>query len=47
MYGTVEYGFLRRVPGSMLAAAITAPVGVPFEIARMAYYADKTFPKEL
>lgn len=31
----------------MLIAALTAPVGVPFEIARMAYYGDKTFPKEL
>lgn len=31
----------------MAVAAITAPVSVPFEIARMTYYADKTFPKEL
>lgn len=31
----------------MLAAFFTAPLSVPFEIARMAYYGDKTFPKEL
>jgi hypothetical protein len=31
----------------MFVAALTSPVGVPFEVARMAYYADKTFPKEL
>lgn len=28
-------------------AFLTAPLGIPFETARMAYYADKTFPKEL
>lgn len=28
-------------------AALTAPFSVPFEMARMTYYADKTFPKEL
>ena len=31
----------------MFAAALTAPIAIPFEVARMAYYADKTFPKEL
>lgn len=31
----------------MFAAALTAPLSVPFELARMAYYGDKTFPKEL
>ena len=30
-----------------MAALISAPVGVPFELARLAFYADKTFPKEL
>ena len=31
----------------MVVAAITAPLSVPLEIARMTFYADKTFPKEL
>jgi solute carrier family 25 oxoglutarate transporter 11 len=31
----------------MLAALLTAPISIPFELARMAFYADKTFPKEL
>lgn len=46
-WGTFEYGFLRKVPGTMFAALVTAPIGIPLETARMAYYADKTFPKEL
>lgn len=31
----------------MFISLLTAPIGIPFEVARMAYYADKTFPKEL
>ncbi|CAD8135376.1 unnamed protein product [Paramecium octaurelia] len=46
-WGTFEYGFLRKVPGTMFISLLTAPIGIPFEVARMAYYADKTFPKEL
>jgi hypothetical protein len=38
---------LRKIPGVALISALTAPVGIPFEMARMAYYADKTFPTEL
>jgi hypothetical protein len=38
---------MRKIPGSILAAIVTAPVSIPLELARMAYYADKTFPKEL
>lgn len=38
---------MRKIPGSIITALVTAPLGVPFETARMAYYADKTFPKEL
>jgi hypothetical protein len=30
-----------------MVAGLTAPVGIPLEMARMAYYADKTFPTEL
>jgi hypothetical protein len=46
-WGSFEYGFPRKIPGVMLISALTSPIGVPFEIARMAYYGDKTFPKEL
>jgi solute carrier family 25 oxoglutarate transporter 11 len=38
---------MRKIPGSILTALVTAPISVPFELSRMAYYADKTFPKEL
>ena len=46
-WGSFDHGFPRKIPGSILAAAISAPLGVPFEIARMAYYGDKSFPKDL
>ena len=46
-WGGFEYSFPRKIPGTILIAALTSPIGVPFEIARMAYYGDKTFPKEL
>ena len=38
---------MRKIPTTLLAAAITAPISIPFEMARMEYYADKTFPKEI
>jgi solute carrier family 25 (mitochondrial oxoglutarate transporter), member 11 len=43
-FGAFDYAFKRKIPGALFAAAITAPISVPFEVARMAYYADKTFP---
>ena len=46
-FGSFDYAFKRKIPGALFASIITAPISVPFEIARMAYYADKTFPKEL
>lgn len=46
-WGSFEYAFPRKTPGCMFASALTCWIGVPFEVARMAYYADKTFPKEL
>lgn len=46
-FGSVEVNFYRRIPPSLFAAAATCWVGVPFELAKMAYYADKTFPTEL
>jgi len=38
---------MRKIPTTMLAAFLTAPISIPFELTRMAYYADKTFPKDL
>lgn len=38
---------MRKIPTTLFAALFTAPMSVPFEIARMAFYGDKTFPKEL
>jgi len=38
---------MRKIPTTLLAALLSAPISIPFELARMAYYADKTFPKEL
>ena len=46
-WGSFEYAFPRKVPGTIFISALTSWVGVPFEVARMAYYGDKTFPKEL
>lgn len=46
-FGGFEYNILRKIPGAIVTAAVTAPLSVPFEIARMTFYADKTFPKEL
>lgn len=42
-----EYAFQRKIPGCMLLSLLTAPLGIPLEMARMAYYGDKTFPPEL
>lgn len=46
-YGGFETNHVRKLPGSIFASLITAPLSIPFEMARMTYYADKTFPKEL
>jgi solute carrier family 25 oxoglutarate transporter 11 len=35
---------MRKIPTTLLAAALSAPLSVPFELARIAYYADKTWP---
>lgn len=42
-----EYAFQRKIPGTMIMSLLTAPISIPLEMARMAYYADKTFPEEL
>lgn len=46
-FGSVEVNFYRRIPPAIFAALATCWVGVPFEMAKLAYYADKTFPEEL
>jgi len=46
-FGGFEINSVRKLPSSLLTALISAPVSIPFELARMAYYGDKTFPKNL
>jgi solute carrier family 25 oxoglutarate transporter 11 len=46
-FGGFESNHIRKIPGAVLSALLTSPFSVPLEIARMTYYADKTFPKEL
>ena len=36
-YGGFEFNFIRKIPGSIFVAALTAPFSVPFEMARMTY----------
>jgi solute carrier family 25 (mitochondrial oxoglutarate transporter), member 11 len=46
-WGGFEYTFVRKIPGTLLMSALSAPISIPFELARMAYYGDKSFPPEL
>ena len=46
-FGGVEYSYYRKVPTFGAAACVTAPLGVMMDMVSRAYYADKTFPKEL
>lgn len=46
-FGSVEVNFLRRLGPSIFAALATCWISVPFDMAKLAYYGDKTFPKEL
>jgi len=46
-YAGFEYNFLRKIPGTVMISLLTAPLSIPFEVARMTYYGDKTFPKDL
>jgi len=38
---------MRKIGPAMVTAALTSWISVPFEYAKMAFYADKTFPAEL
>ena len=44
---SVNVEYWRRVFPTMLAAAATSWIMVPFEVSRAAYFADKTFPEHL
>lgn len=46
-YGAVDVQAWRKFAPTVVAAVLTSWISVPFEIARSAYYADRTFPKEL
>lgn len=46
-FGGVEYSYYRKVPTFGAAACLTAPLGVMMDMLSRAYYADKSFPKEL
>jgi solute carrier family 25 oxoglutarate transporter 11 len=41
----MEYAYLRKIPGALLGSLITSMTSIPFELAKNAYYGDKTFPK--
>jgi len=44
---TWDIEFWRRIVPTVLVSASTCWLSVPFETARAAYYADRTYPKEL
>ena len=46
-FGGVEYSWYRKIPTFLASAVVSAPLGVMVDMASRAYYADKTFPKEL
>lgn len=46
-FGGVDYGFHRKIPTTAVAFALSSPFSVAIEMAKNAFYADKTFPKHL
>jgi solute carrier family 25 oxoglutarate transporter 11 len=40
-----DYGFHRKIPTTAVAALLSAPLSIAVEMAKNAYYADKTYPK--
>jgi len=46
-FGSFEVNYYRKIPSILAAALTTCWVSVPFDMAKLAYYADKTFPQEL
>jgi hypothetical protein len=46
-FGGVEFSYYRKFPTFLASALVSSPFGVMVDMASRAYYADKTFPKEL
>jgi len=46
-FGGFDYGFHRKIPTTAAAALLSAPLSIAVEMAKNAYYADRTYPKEL
>jgi len=46
-FGGFEFNHVRKILPSVFISFLTAPISIPFEMARLTYYADKTYPKEL
>lgn len=46
-FGGFEYSFYRKLATIMASAIVSSPTGVLVDMVTRAYYADKTFPKEL
>jgi hypothetical protein len=42
-----DYNVFKNIFFSYMTAVLTSWIGIPFEVARKAYYADKTWPEEL
>jgi hypothetical protein len=46
-FGGFEYNFYRKVPTFFAPFILASPLGVAVDMVSRAYYADRTFPKEL
>lgn len=46
-FGGFQYNYYRKFPTIMAAALLSSPFGIAIDMASRAYYADKTFPKQL
>lgn len=46
-WGAPDAFFYKRIIPVCMAALVTSPLSVPFEIAKACYYGDKTYPKHL
>lgn len=45
--GGFEYSYYRKLATIFAAMVVTSPVGIALDMTNRAYYADKSFPKEL
>ena len=46
-HGTGDVEFWRRILPTVAASALTCWLSVPFEVARAAYYSDRSYPEHL